>query len=156
MDPDPKAEVLPPRRGLRLLLPDHHRRLDARGRELLACAYTDETRELVAAWCELESELLDHIAAEEEVILPGYAKHSPGDAQRILDDHARIRELMTPTGVEVELHLARATQLQRLIAALEAHADHEDAFMYPWAQENLPQLAQHLLFVRIGRWLGVH
>jgi hypothetical protein len=155
MSADPDPDVLLPRRGLRLLLPDHHRRLEAKCHELLASAYGDDSRELAAAWSELEAELLDHIAAEEEVILPAYAEHSPGDAQRILADHARIRDLVTPTGVEVELHLSRAARLRRLVNALDAHAHHEDAFMYPWAQVNLPELAQRLLVVRIGRWLGV-
>ncbi len=153
METKPEPE-LPPRRGLRLLLPDHHRRIEAKCRELLASAYADDARELVTRWCELEAELLDHIAAEEEVILPSYTEHAPGDAKRILDDHARIRELVTPIGVEVELHEMRAARLRRLVEALDAHAAHEDSVMYPWAQLNLPAVAQRLLATRIGRWLG--
>ena len=155
MDPHQDPEPLPPRRGLRLLLPDHHRRLEAKCNELLAWAYTDDFRELTARWRELEAELLDHIAAEEEVILPGYAKHAPDDAKRILEDHARIRELVTPVGVEIELHQTRASRLRLLTEALAAHAEHEDSLMYPWAELNLVQVAQHLLFTRIGRWLGL-
>ena len=56
-----------------MLLPDHHRRLEAKCREMRASAYSDDTRDLVAAWCELEAELVDHLAVEEEVILPVYA-----------------------------------------------------------------------------------
>ncbi len=142
-----------PRRGLQLLLPDHHRRLEAKCRDLLASAYTDNTRELIAHWCELETELIDHIAAEEEVILPGYAEHAPTNAKRILGDHARIRELLTPIGVEVELHETRAARLRLLVEALDAHALLEDTTMYPWARDNLTLVAQRLLFTRIVRWL---
>jgi len=145
-------ESLPPRRGLDLLLPDHHRRLEATCRELLAWAYSDDMREFAATWRELEAEINDHIAAEEEVILPGYAAHAPDDAKRILDDHARIRELLTPIGVEIELHEARAARLQRLADALHAHALFEDATIHPWAQSHLTAVALRALYVRIGRW----
>lgn len=153
IDPDP--ELLPPRRGLQLLLPDHHRRIEAKCRELMAWAYADDPRELTARWCDLEAELRDHLAAEEEVILPGYAEHAPDDARRIRDDHARLDELLTPIGVEVELHEIRVERLRRLVDALEAHALFEDVTMYPWAQRNLPIVAQRLLLTRIGRWFGV-
>ena len=138
-----------------LLLPDHHRRLAAKCRELLASAHTDDHRAVVAAWWEVEAELLDHMAAEEEVILPLYQRHSPDDAKRILDDHAQIRELVTPVGVEIELHEARARRLRVLVEALDAHADHGDRLMYPWALRKLPELARHLLVSRIGRWFVV-
>lgn len=154
MNADHDPDVLPPRRGLGLLLPDHHRRIEAMCRDLLAWAYADDSRELTARWCELEAELLDHIAAEEEIILPSYAAHAPADAKRIQDDHARLREFVTPTGVDVELHQIRAARLRRLVEALEAHAAFEDATMYPWAQRNLPLVTQRLLFGRISRWFG--
>lgn len=152
-DADQSLSQSPPaRRGLSLLLPDHHRRLETKCRELLAWTYTDDTRELAAAWCQLEAELNDHLAAEEEVILPGYAVHAPDDARRILDDHTRLRELLTPIGVEIELHEARADRLRRLAEALASHALLEDTAMYPWAQSNLTEIARRLLYVRIGRW----
>ena len=148
------VNTLAPRRGLALLLPDHHRRLDGKCRALLACAHGDDTRALVATWHELEVELLDHMTAEEEVVLPSYAMHAPADASRILDDHLRICEVASMLGVDVELHEIRVGRLEQLVEALDAHAKHEDASMYPWAQSNLPQIAQTLLITRIGRWLS--
>lgn len=139
-------------RGLDLLIPDHHRRLESKCFELLAWAHTDDTRELIAAWCELEAELVDHLTAEEEVILPEYAEHAPREANRILDDHAAIRALLTPLGVEIELHEARVARLQHLAETLATHARFEDATMYPWAQRNLTAAARRDLYVRISRW----
>jgi hypothetical protein len=154
-DADPSlSESRPARRGLNLLLPDHHRHLEAKCRELLGWAYTDDPRQLAAAWCELEAEIHDHLAAEEQVMLPCYAEHAPSDARRILDDHARIRELLTPMGIEIELHATRATRLRHLADALDAHALFEDATMYPWAESNVTAIARRLLFVRVGRWFG--
>src|SRR3954468_3778283 len=102
-DPTPAAP-LPPRRGLQLLLHDHHRRLEVKCRDMLAWAYTDDMRGLAAAWCEFVAELTDHMAAEEAVILPRYAEPAPDHAKRIRDDHARPRELLATLGVELELH----------------------------------------------------
>jgi hypothetical protein len=154
MNADHNAELLPPRRGLRLLLPDHHLRIEAMCKELLASAYSGEPRELAAQWRELEAELLDHIEAEEEVIIPCYATYAPDDAERILAHHATLREILTPIGVEIELHEAHAPNLRRLVDALRAHAVLEDAAMYPWAERNLSQVARRLLYVRISRWFG--
>jgi hypothetical protein len=141
-----------PRRGLAVLLPDHHRRLRALTRELMSAAYADDPRALCERWVELETELLDHMAAEEDIVLPAYADHAPDDARAILADHVRLRDLTLALGVAIELHEITALQLAELEAALERHAAHEDAGMYPWAQLHLPEVAQHLLMARIGRW----
>lgn len=121
---------------------------------MLAWASTDASRELVASWRELETELADHIAAEEEVILPSYAVHAPADAQRIREDHARILALLLPLGVDVELHEVHLARLRLLVEALDAHSISEDAGMYPWAAQHLALVGQRLLFARIGRWIG--
>lgn len=120
-------------------------------RVMLGWAYADDPRELASHWRELEAELIDHMASEEEVILPGYRVHEPVDAAAILDDHTRIRLLMTPIGIEIELHEIRAAQLCRLVDALDAHSLHEDAAMYPWAERNVPMVAQRMLFARVDR-----
>jgi hypothetical protein len=138
-----------------LLLPDHHRRLETRCRALLACAQGDDPRELIASWRELEVELLDHMAAEEESVLPSYAKHAPEDAKQLAAEHVRLREIASALGLEVELHAVRIARLEKLVAALHAHGVHEDTAMYTWAQANLGEVAQHLLIARLGRWLGV-
>ena len=148
------ADRLPPRRGLHVLFGDHHRRIDAMCQNLLGWAHTDNSRELSEGWRELEGELLDHIAAEEDVILPGYANHAPVDANLVLADHARIRALLTPIGVDVELHQICAPRLQLLVDALAAHALSEDAAMYPWAEQHISLVAERLLAARIERWFA--
>lgn len=155
-DDDAAPALPPPRRGLAILLPDHHVRLEAICTELLSAAAADDGREVTITWRELEEELLDHMAAEEEIILPGYGEHAPDDARRIRDEHVRLRALLTPLGVEVELHEVRATRLRQLAHLLHAHAAHEDAEMYPWAEAHLGAAAHHALWVRISRWfIGV-
>ena len=150
---DAHPDALPARRGLDMLLSDHHHRLEAMCRALLGSADADDARALTLSWNEVEAELLDHMAAEEEVILPSYELHDPDDAHRIREDHARIRTLLTPIGVEVELHEIRLARLRQLVAVLEAHATSEDARMYPWAAQHVVLVSQRMLYARISHGL---
>jgi Hemerythrin HHE cation binding domain len=120
----------------------------------MAAVYADDSRQLAAAWAVLEAELESHMEAEEEVILPGFGAHAPDDAAQIRLDHARIRALLSPLGVEVELHMIRAHRLALLVEALAAHALFEDTTMYPWAEAHLPAVEQRLMLTRLSRWLG--
>ncbi|MEO7730838.1 MAG: hemerythrin domain-containing protein [Kofleriaceae bacterium] len=146
-----QPDAPPARRGSNILLSDHHHRLEATCRALLGHAYTDDARALTLSWNGVEPQLLDHMAAEEEVILPSYELHAPDDARRIRDDHARIRALLTPIGVEVELHEIRLARLRQLVATLEAHSASEDAGMYPWAAQHVALVSQRMLYARISR-----
>lgn len=134
------------------LLSDQHHRLERKCRDMIGWAYTDDARDLGSAWEDLEAELLDHMAAEEEVIIPSYAMQAPQDASRIRDEHAQIRSLLTPIGIDVELHQIRVARLRRLVETLESHSASEDAAMYPWASEHIPLVGERLLSARIERW----
>ena len=136
-----------------MLLSDHHHRLEATLRALLESADADDARALTLSWSEVEADLLNHMAAEEEVILPRYELHAPADARRIRDDHARIRTLLTQIGLEVELHEIRLARLRQLVAALEAHSASEDAAMYPWAAQHVALVSQRMLYARISHGL---
>lgn len=136
----------------RLLL-KHHRALETACQALLAHTYGDDPRELVFNYRAFERSTLEHIAAEEDLLLPAYAEHAPEDARSIRDDHVAIRQLLFRVGIDVELHSVRVDTVKQLIEKLQAHAAREDAAMYPWAQEHLPLTLQRQLFVRIGRSL---
>lgn len=136
--------------GPRLLLAEHHRALEEAASELLATTYADEPRALSAEYRVFEREVLDHLAAEELVILPGYQAAAPGDAAEIRADHAAIRQQLFRVGLEIDLHLIRAHTVEALLAQLREHAQHEDAAMYPWAQVHLPLSTKRRLFVRLG------
>jgi len=146
--------VPPARRGTDVLLSDHHHRLEATCRALLGDAYANDPRALSLGWSEVEAELLDHMAAEDAVILPSYELDAPADARRIRDEHARIRALLTPVGVEIELHEIRLARLRQLVAALEGHSASEDAAMYPWAARHVALVRERMLYARISRGLA--
>jgi hypothetical protein len=141
--------------GPRLLLADHHRRIEEACKALRTCAHGGCPRDLLEQYRFLERSVLDHLEAEEKVILPDYAAHAPEDAYAIYQEHAAIRILLFQIGVEVELHVVRLEALEQLIATLHAHAAREDASMYPWAQVHLPLSMKRRLFVQIGRSLRV-
>ena len=139
--------------GPRLLLADHHRAIEDACRALLACTYGDDSLQLIAQYRTFEHAMLEHLAAEEEDILPAYEAAAPADARAIRDDHAALRQQLFRIGVEVELHLVRAPTVRELIEQLHVHAAHEDATMYPWAQLQLPLSTKRRLFVQVGRSL---
>lgn len=120
---------------------------------MLGTTYQGDPRELISQYRRFERSTLEHLAAEEELILPAYADEDPGDARALYDDHVQLRQLLFRIGVEVELHVVRADTVKRMIAELSAHAAREDAAMYPWAQVHLPLTTRRQLFVRIGRSL---
>lgn len=139
--------------GPRLLLADHHRETEHACTALLARLYADDPRELVEGFRCFERAVLDHIGAEEYLILPAYALHAPSDASALQAEHAQIRDALNRLGVEVDLHVARARSITDLVDLLRAHAEHEDIAMYPWAQLHLPLGDRQLLALRIRRSL---
>lgn len=137
----------------RAMLVEHHRVTEEACTALLARTYADDPLELVTHFRVFERALLEHIAAEEELILPEYASHAPEDAQAIRADHAAIRDALNRVGIEVELHVIRAHTVERLVASLRAHAAREDGGMYPWARENLSPSTHEELIQRVARSL---
>lgn len=132
---------------------EHHRALETACQALLAQTYSDDPRELVLHYRLFERSMLEHLAAEDDLILPAYAEYAGADARSIRDEHVAIRELLFRVCVDVELHIVRVATVKDLIERLQVHAAHEDAAMYPWAQDHLPLSTRRQLFVRIGRSL---
>ena len=142
-----------PANGPRLLLADHHRELEVACSALLATVDEGCPRMLTKQYRVFERAVIDHMAAEDTIILPGFEGHAPAEAHALGLEHAAIRKLLLQLGIEVELHLVRLETVKHLIDTLHAHAAREDAWMYPWAQVYLPLSARRQLFVRIGRSL---
>ncbi len=151
---EPAPHMAPVRQGVDRLLYDHHDRLDVRCRDLLAAGVGNDRVDLLSVWGRLEAELLDHMAAEDHVILPGYAAHWPRDADRIFDEHTRIRVLVTLIRLDFTLPTIRAERLQRLVDTLGAHSASEERGMYTWATDNLAHVAQDLLGKTVSRWFA--
>ncbi len=128
-----------------LLLPEHHREIEAACRELAARAYADDPLELVRQYRGFEHEMLEHLEVEEQLLLPQYEEVAPDDTRAIREEHSELRRLLYMIAVEVELHVVRAATVDRLIARLRAHTARENAGLYPWADANLSlEMKRHL------------
>jgi hypothetical protein len=139
--------------GPRLLFADHHEQIEKSCDALRTAIYADDPLVLAERYRAFEHAMLEHMAAEEEHILPAYAADAPEDAAAIRATHDELRQQLFRIGVDVELHSVRAAALEQLVKTLRAHAALEDVRMYPWAQVHLPARTKRELFKRIGRSL---
>jgi hypothetical protein len=139
--------------GPRLLFANHHRELEAACRTLPASASTESPLALGKRYRMFEHAVLEHLSAEETLVLPDFAARAPTGARAIQIHHAAIRKLLLQLGVEVELGAVRLETVANLIDALRAHAAHEDASMYPWSEVYLTLPAKRRLSLRLGRSL---
>lgn len=135
--------------GPALLLAAHHEHLIALGQRVLVAAHGDDHHALHAAYRELERHIRDHMAAEEDLILPAFAAVEPEEAAVIRAEHALLRGRLERMAVAIELHQVRLLPLRELLQAHEEHAKREDRTMYPWAQVHLPAGERTSLVARI-------
>lgn len=145
----PTAHDHPATQGPPLLFADHHDQIEAACDALRACAHTGDLRDVITRYRSFERAVLEHLKAEEEEILPAYARHAPADAESIRATHDELRGQLYRIGVDVELHCVREKTLDRLVTALQAHAAHEDRKMYPWAERHLTPPTRRELFKRL-------
>lgn len=133
----------------RLLFDEHHAEIEALCNALRESLYKDDPLEVIASYRTLERAVLEHMRAEEDTILPAYTTHAPKDAAVIVATHDELRRRLFRLGVDAELHCVRAPSIDELIAALRAHAAHENREMYPWAESHLPAPTKRRLFARM-------
>lgn len=119
------------------ILTEHHRELDACIDRLLARVREDDPTELRPEWSTFERALLRHLEQEEVEILPGFARDNAAQAREILTDHAGIRSALLDMGVNLDLHLLRAEEVERFVAQLRAHAKREETALYAWAGTHI-------------------
>lgn len=135
--------------GPHLLFAEHHRSLHRAGEDLIARALEDDCFSLVVGYRAFEKQILEHMAAEEELVLPAYAEACPTEAAAIREAHEVLRRQMERTALDVELHAVRIGALRDLLATLERHAEAEDKTLYPWAQVHMPAANQGALGTRL-------
>lgn len=135
--------------GPRLLFAEHHRSLRRTGEDLIARCHEDDCRTIVLEYRVFERQLLEHMRAEEDLVLPEFAKVDPEEAAAIVNTHQILRKQLERTGFDVELHAVRLESIRTLLAALDEHAKREDRKMYPWAQMHLPVKARDAIGERM-------
>ena len=128
--------------GARLLA--DHQHFDALFSQLLADMHAGEWSTCQSTWSHFERELLDHMAAEEALVLPSFELVNPAETVQLREEHATVRRLLADLGVRIELHAVKEEHVKRLIESLRAHAAREDALLYRWASELSPELQKAL------------
>jgi hypothetical protein len=122
---------------LRRALFAEHEYLDGLFNRLLQCAHRNDTESLGPLWTVFERVLLDHLAWEEEHLLPDYKLEHLEDSVAIEKDHARFRSIVAEIGVAVDLHLVREEIVREMIDLLRSHAQREEEQFHLWAEENV-------------------
>jgi hypothetical protein len=125
-----------PQQRLRKLSVQRHRELEAACDQLVAASLQEEPHAFSARWNVIEQALREHIAIEEELLLPAYQAARPGDAQTLRAEHARILRLLSEIAMHVQHYGIHVGRLRQLISELHAHATHEDLTLYRWADKQ--------------------
>ena len=123
-----------------------HVKLDRQIEEMLSLVRGDDRDAMRACWARLEDALLAHLNLEEMHLLPLISVAHPAQARQIREEHATIRTKLGDIGLALDLHTARAEQVEALAAFLRSHAAVEDSGLYAWAERELPaHVRGHLL-----------
>ena len=133
-----------------LHMAEDHRELEALLKRLADDAQAPECEALHLTWCELESRLLGHMAAEEHYLLPLIETSHPAQAARTFTEHDEIRRQVSELGVAIELHSVRQPAIDGLIRTLQAHAQYEDETLYPLAGDGASPILQQRLWAMLN------
>ena len=125
------------------VLDQHHREIEEACLALLGAGFACDPCEMVQRWSEIEHQLSDHMTAEEHFLFPAYQHAEPENAQDLRDQHAQLREQALEIGIAVQLHTVRMEQIQAFVAALRAHAQCEEAWLYRWADRHVSDAERH-------------
>jgi hemerythrin-like domain-containing protein len=135
--------------ALRALSSDHHHGL-VQARRLVQAACNDQAslqtlapvaHAFLAFWAQ---ETRPHFRAEEEVLLPAFARYADPDQPpivRILIEHIRIRQLVAALERDVARDTLAAPTMQALGELLRAHIRYEEDVVFPLLEKVMPEVA---------------
>jgi hemerythrin-like domain-containing protein len=110
-----------------------HEELDTLLEQLIAAYETNDRDIAASAYKELEERLPAHLAAEESLLFPEFARVEPEETNLLRSDHQQIRDRVFELGIGVDLHQTRIGAIRELAQMLRAHAARENELLYRWA-----------------------
>ena len=116
---------------------EEHRALVRMCDDLKNRAESGDWRLCEEIWSDFSWRLEEHMRLEETELFPRYAAlggSHVGIVKDLVGDHASFRATLAQMGVNVELHLLRKTDVDRLVERLDLHAQRENETLYPWAR----------------------
>ncbi len=114
-------------------LSQEHERLELWFAEIVERAATGDPRECDAIWAAFVRQLENHMAFEESEVFPLYEQRGPAAvaiAKELCQEHKDIRLFVEQTGIDLQLHWARASVIESFVAALRSHARRERETIY--------------------------
>lgn len=120
------------------LLADH-RRMDDLLDRLMSALEANARADAQRLWTDLETNLMAHMATEEQFLFPRLVDDCERDAQALAQEHKHIRARLAELGAALELHVLRLEAARSFAEDLKAHARHEDKLLYRWAEGRLPE-----------------
>lgn len=116
-----------------------HAEFDVRFAELVRALHAQAWDELDIAWKAFAGDLADHLAYEEREIFDDYAQEAATHqeaAARLRADHHELRDLLGRLGSEIESRRIETASVDALVDMLRAHAQREEATIYPWLERR--------------------
>ena len=110
---------------------EHERLLRRLMRAVDSSASPDEVRK---CWVRFERNLLDHLLAEERSLFTVVVQAHREEVEALHTEHRRIRCLVWDLSVSVEQHRASGSEIDKLIATLQQHTEHEEQSLHKWLE----------------------
>lgn len=123
-------------RSIKHLLVSEHERLHHLFDAMLEAFRANARDDAERLWSEFERTFTEHLAREESYLLPRLRDSHREEADALQAEHDDLRAKLLDLGVGVDLHLTKADAVAAFVAALRAHAQHEEELLYPWAEER--------------------
>lgn len=135
---DPYTE--PPFEGPADLLRPGHRTLEALFLHLIAVLRSGATDVVESVWSAAERSLVAHLEDEEKTLLAEFLAVRPRDARTLLQEHAHLRRRLSQ--LRTTLPGLSAGDARTFFDELRAHASHEEAVLYRWAETRRAERAR--------------
>lgn len=123
---------------LRLSLLHDHENLEDTSERVLKVFRNTSGDDAEFVFIELERRLTTHLAYEERLIFPHFARVDPLGAAALREEHDAIRVALRDIGNDVSHHLLTSAKTRELLELLRNHSRRENTLMYRWAEKNLP------------------
>jgi hypothetical protein len=116
---------------LKRVLAADHDRLERIFQAIATRASAGDFQYLESEWFAFQDALLSHLEAEDKYLIQEVAVERPGEANDLLDEHARIRVELLRLGFDFDRHCWSGERVDAFAAALRAHAEREERAFYP-------------------------
>jgi hemerythrin-like domain-containing protein len=124
---------------VRELLCRDHARLEGFLQAVQAAFDAEDSEKIASTWSRFEPELLAHLEAEEQFLIPALFRRNQREGRTLLEEHRHIRARLTELRPGVDHRHAQARTASAFIDELRAHARHEDSVLYQWADDNVEE-----------------